>query len=265
MAELRFTADDGLKVAYSTWPEEAPAGELPAVVLHHGFLADARANWVGPGIVDALVSSGRRVVGIDARGHGRPDRPHDPGRYGYERMTAGVSQLADHVGPYGYDLIGYSMGAIVSLSVASNDDRVRRLAVGGIGAGVLAGCGAEGRALMLDAVADPLLTDDPASITDPTAKQLRTFAEAMGNDVAAVAAQARAGTLAQPTAVDRITAPTLVYAGDADTLAVKPERLAGAITDARLEILAGDHLSVLNDPRLAPLLVGHVSESPSCS
>jgi pimeloyl-ACP methyl ester carboxylesterase len=64
-------APDGLQ------PAEDVAGEGPPVVLHHGFAADADANWVRPGIVDALVASGRTVVALDARGHGRSAQPHD--------------------------------------------------------------------------------------------------------------------------------------------------------------------------------------------
>jgi len=133
---------------------------------------------------------------------------------------------------------------------------VRRLAVGGIGSGVLHRGGADGRALALDAVVEALLTDNPAAIADATARQFRQFAEAMGNDLQAVAAQARAA-FQSPIALDRISADTLVYVGDADPLAYKPERLSEAIPGARLEVLTGDHLSVLGDPRLAPLLVAH--------
>src|ERR1039458_3796179 len=50
----------------------------PAVILAHGFAADHRINWVVPGVVDALVAAGRRVLAPDARGHGRSAKPHDP-------------------------------------------------------------------------------------------------------------------------------------------------------------------------------------------
>jgi pimeloyl-ACP methyl ester carboxylesterase len=256
MSELGFTTDDGLRIVYYLWPEEPARIDVPPVVVHHGFLADARTNWVEPGIVAALVASGRRVVGVDARGHGRSDKPHDSASYGEQRMAADLSQLADHLGLSAYDLIGYSMGAVVALIAASTDPRVRRLAVGGIGSGVLRRGGVDSRRLALDAVVEALLTDDPASIADPTAKQFREFAEAMGNDLQAVAALARAA-FQSSIALDQISADTLVYVGDADEMAYKPEQLSGAITGARLEILTGNHLSVLGDPRLAPLLATH--------
>ena len=43
-------------------------------------------------------------------------------------------------------------------------------------------------------------------------------------------------------ALERIGAPTLVLAGAADPLAVRPETLAQAIPQARLQIVSGDHM-----------------------
>jgi alpha-beta hydrolase superfamily lysophospholipase len=71
----RFTSFDGTTIAYDHWE-----GEAGPVLLHHGFAADARINWVAPGIVDRLQQAGFEVVALDARGHGRSERSHDPGR-----------------------------------------------------------------------------------------------------------------------------------------------------------------------------------------
>lgn len=61
-----FTASDGVEIAYRQWG--SPDGR-PPVLLHHGFVADSHINWVAPGVVDALVGAGHRVVAHDARGH----------------------------------------------------------------------------------------------------------------------------------------------------------------------------------------------------
>jgi pimeloyl-ACP methyl ester carboxylesterase len=55
--------------------------------------------------------------------------------------------------------------------------------------------------------------------------------------------------------VTDITAPTLVLAGDRDPLAARPEVLAGAIPDARVAVLCGDHFGTVTDPRFASLTV----------
>ncbi|MGO9196977.1 MAG: alpha/beta fold hydrolase [Acidimicrobiales bacterium] len=254
---MNFLTDDGLRISYQEWPEKAAS--RPLVILHHGFLADANSNWVGPGIVAGLVEGGRRVVGLDARGHGASEKPHDPAFYGEARMAADVRQLADHLGAESYDLIGYSMGAIVSLIVGATDPRVRRLAVGGVGGGVVHMGGLDTRVVNATSIAEALTAEDPEQIGDQVAKRFRMLADALGNDRLAVAAQARAA-FRSPIAFEAITAPTLIYVGADDPLAAEPEALSAAIAGARLEILAGDHLTVLGDPNLTPLLVKHLTQ-----
>ena len=238
----RFTADDGVGIAYQVWGD----GPGRPVVLHHGFIANSTLNWEGPGIA-GLLAAGRRVVGIDARGHGASDTPHDPARYGEERMSRDLLALVELLGIERFDLVGYSMGAVVALIAASTDPRVARLVVGGVGEGIVERGGVDTRAIPQDALLDALRTDDPAGITDPQAAAFRAFADAVGGDRRALAAQVQA-LHATPIALERITAPTLVLAGDADALARSPERLAAAIPGARAETHAGDHLGVLRTP-----------------
>jgi pimeloyl-ACP methyl ester carboxylesterase len=247
----QFIAGDGVEIVYDAWG--GPSAE-PPVVLHHGFVADAHLNWVGPGIVAALVEAGRQVVALDARGHGRSGKPHDPARYGERAMARDLRMLIDITGAAEVDLVGYSMGAIVSLIAAVDEPRLRYLVVGGVGAGVVELGGVDTRALPNEALAAALEADDPATVTDPAGLAFRRFADAIGADRLALAAQARA-VHASPIALDRITVPTLVLAGDADPLADRPEVLAAAIPGARLVRLAGDHLGALADPRFIPTLV----------
>jgi pimeloyl-ACP methyl ester carboxylesterase len=247
----RFVSFDGTEIAYQEWGSDRGA---PPVVLHHGYVVDANVNWVLPGVVDALVAAGRRVVAPDARGHGASGKPHDPARYGEDRMARDLGVLFDLVGADQVDLVGYSMGGIVALIVAADERRVRRLVVGGIGAAAVELGGVDTRVRPDVDMAAALLADDPASIADPLALQFREFADALGADRAALAAQARA-VHASPIALDRIAAPTLVLAGRDDVLATRPQVLAAAIADARLRLLDGDHLSAVANPAFAPAIV----------
>ena len=95
----------------------------------------------------ALVADGRRVVAHDARGHGRSDTPHDPARYGEARMALDVAELADHLGLDAFDLVGYSMGGVTAVIVASQERRVRRLVIGGIGSAIVELGGVDTRTL----------------------------------------------------------------------------------------------------------------------
>lgn len=255
----RFTADDGVEIAWYEWG--APSGR-PPVVLHHGFAADAHLNWVATGVVAALEGAGRHVVALDARGHGASGKPTDPARYGEARMARDVSALLDAVGAERVDLVGYSMGAIVALIVTAAEPRVRRLVVGGVGAGVVELGGVDTRVLASGRLAAALEAEDAAAVADPEAAGFRLFADAVGADRRALAAQARA-VHASPIALDRIAAPTLVLAGDTDPLASRPEVLAAAIPGARLELVPGDHLRAVAHPRLAALTVGFLAAQAS--
>jgi pimeloyl-ACP methyl ester carboxylesterase len=248
-----FKSWDDIQIAYQQWGGEGQA-QSPPVVLHHGFVADANANWVGPGVVDALVAAGRRVIAPDARGHGASEKPHDPARYGEDRMARDLAVLLDTVGAAEVDLVGYSMGAIVALIYASGGERVRRLIVGGVGSGVIECGGVDRRAVSNESIIGALGAEDPASLDSPEATAFRRLADALGADREALIAQA-SSIYRGDIALGRISAPTLVLAGDADPLAVRPELLAQAIPNATLRIVAGSHIGALADPSFTRSIV----------
>lgn len=190
------------------------------MLLHHGFISSAQVNWVNPKVVRALTTAGRRVATIDARGHGESGKPHDPAYYGETRMAADVRTLIDILGEPSIDLVGYSMGVIVSLITATQEPRVRRLVIGGVGAAVVDLGGVDTRVI--------------------GRKALAAHATALHD---------------QPIALNTITVPTLLLTGDADDLATRPDALVTAIPDATHRVVSGDHLSALRDPAFAAWLV----------
>lgn len=249
---LRYTAPDGVQVAYYQWNHEASG---PPVVMQHGFGGDAESNWVATGFVEALVRAGRRVIALDARGHGQTDKPDDPALHGEDVMARDVTGLVDQLGVERYDLVGYSMGAIICAVVGSRDPRVRRLVIGGVG-GYLVERATRSTPFNA-ALAVALEADDLSTISDLVALRLRQFVDAKQADRRSLAALARAPTAIY--ALDRIRAQTLLVVGDADLLALDPEQLTRAIPGARLERLTGDHLTVLINPRYVPALVEFLS------
>ena len=253
-----FTTWDGLEIAYQTWGE--PAKTLPPVLLHHGFVADADSNWVATGVVEQMRAAGRQVIAPDARGHGRSEKPHDPERYGESKMARDLATLVEHLGLAQIDLVGYSMGAIVSLLYASEHDKVRRLVVGGVGSGVVECGGVDRRVVSNEAICAALAAEQESELLALAAEALafRRLADAPGADRLALLAQAgsihRGGV-----ELDRIGAPTLLLTGDEDPLALRPETLIKAIPGGRLEVLSGNHISVLGDPRFGPAIVGFLA------
>jgi pimeloyl-ACP methyl ester carboxylesterase len=254
-ATKSFKSWDGIKIVFREW-----AGDMqsPPIVLHHGFAAHGEANWVRTGVLGALVAAGHRVIAPDARGHGGSEKPHDPDRYGEDRMARDLAVLLDVLGASQVDLVGYSMGAVVCLLLASEDARVRRLVVGGVGSGVLECGGVDRRVISKEAIIAALNAPDAATLSDPGAAAFRKLADALGADRQALAAQARA-VYQGGVGLERIRAPTLVLAGAADPLAVRPEKLAQAIPQARLQMVSGDHLGAVVDPEFTESIVAFLA------
>jgi pimeloyl-ACP methyl ester carboxylesterase len=246
-----FTSWDGTEIVYWTWGEKTDA---PPVLLHHGFVAHARANWEAPGVVDALLSAGRQAIGPDARGHGDSQKSHDPAAYGEQRMARDLAALIDTIGSLQIDLVGYSMGAVVALLFAADDARVRRLVVGGVGSGILECGGVDRRALANDEIIEALQVEDPETLTERGARAFRQLADALGSDREALVAQARS-IHRGGVELERIEVPALVLAGEEDPLAIRPQVLADALPHGTLQLLTGDHMSALADPRFARSIV----------
>lgn len=257
MTTERFASFDGTSIAYRRWAA-SDGGDGPPVILHHGFAVDAELNWVATGVVDRLGADGFDVVTIDARGHGRSDKPHGSIWYGEDAMARDVSKLADHLGLPHFDLVGYSMGAIVSVVAATQERRIRRLVVGGVGAGVVELGGVDTRALPAEDLVDALLANDPDKIPRPAMREFRAFVDLAGADRLALAAHAsvvRHG----PLPYEDIRARSLVVVGDADPLADRPEVLASAI-GAQLVIVPGDHLAAVAHPDFVSTVSAFLAE-----
>lgn len=228
-----FTSFDGASIAY----QDDGAG--PAVVLVHGYIGNQRLNWNGPGVFDALVKAGRRVVTLDLRGHGKSDKPHDFGAYEDRALARDVVAAADARGLEAYDLVGYSLGAIVVGSVAQLDPRVRSLVLGGLGHSVMDP--AWERPAQLVAA----LTGEGDAAEAAAAAMVQAI-ESMGGDRRALAG-VQHGHVALPAHdLATIRVPTLVLCGDADDVNGDPAVLTAAIPSGRLVRIPGDHVGALS-------------------
>ncbi|MDO9335811.1 MAG: alpha/beta hydrolase [Caulobacter sp.] len=236
MAE--FTASDGVTISY----DDAGIPNGKPVLLVHGFASNRDEGWKRTGWYTAFERRGQRVIAPDTRGHGQSGKPHDPAVYGPARRLADVIELLDHLGIGRTDVVGYSMGARLALSLAMTwPERVDHLVVGGIGEQIFTPSPQDhvmGRAME---------ADDPATITDPFLQSFRHFADEQGEDRLALAATSRAEGLAI-TADDlfAISAPTLIVAGSRDALAGDPQGLADHIRGAKAISLQGcDHFNAI--------------------
>jgi pimeloyl-ACP methyl ester carboxylesterase len=242
----RFTTVDGIGIAYDEM------GEGPAVLMHHGFASNSATNWIHPGLAAAVADLGRRVIVIDARGHGESDKPHDPAAYAGGVMARDVSALFDELQVHEADIVGYSMGSFVALSLVQGEPRVRSLVLGGAGLAEATMWRPEHQRRIAEALEAP----GREGIVDARALAFRKFAEATGADRLALAAVMRAGDPPPDLqAIRTISVPTLVVNGEQDTLVGSPASLAELIPGASFQSVPGDHLSAVVKPEFRQAII----------
>jgi pimeloyl-ACP methyl ester carboxylesterase len=240
-------------------------GSGPTIVLVHGFAANLELNWRAPKIIDALIAAGRRVVAIDCRGHGESGKPHDPDAYGGMQMADDVIAMMDHVGIDVADLMGYSMGGMLSASLlVRHPQRFRSVILSGIGDSIVTG--ALLNSVRTGAMAAAMEAKDAEAVAteDTTARNFRLFADRTGADVGALAAMQRStrGTF-DPAKLADVTLPVMVLIGEGDTLVGSADKLAAAIPGAKFVKVPGDHLTAVGAPALKSAVLGFLAaQSP---
>ncbi len=241
---------DGVTIRY------IDEGTGPPVVLVHGFAASYHYNWRVPGVIDALIAAGHRVVALDCRGHGTSDKPHDPAAYNGSAMADDVLAVMDAAGVDRADLVGYSMGGFIAAALlVAHPQRFRRVILAGVGDALVAGDLPRERASAIAAAMEGRGT------ADETARNFRRFAEATGNDLAALAAMQRAErTRSDPALLRQVALPVMVLVGQDDLLVGSGAALAAAIPGAKHVRVPGDHLSAVGKPEFRGAIVDFLAD-----
>ena len=121
---MPYVVHDGIRIHYQV------AGDGPPLVLQHG-LTQSIEDWEECGYVAALAPAYRLIM-IDARGHGRSDRPHGEADYDVARRVGDVVAVLDALGIGRAHFWGYSMGAFIGYGMARHaPERLDRLVIGG--------------------------------------------------------------------------------------------------------------------------------------
>jgi pimeloyl-ACP methyl ester carboxylesterase len=113
-------------------------GQGQPIVVLHGLMGRASTWWP----VATWLAAHGRVVGMDARGHGRSQAR---GPWTTHRLATDVIELLDGIGPA--VVVGHSMGALHGLVAAANrPDLVRALVVEDMGVDFVGRSAADARA-----------------------------------------------------------------------------------------------------------------------
>jgi 2-succinyl-6-hydroxy-2,4-cyclohexadiene-1-carboxylate synthase len=235
-------------------------GEGPRLVMAHGFTQTGRL-W-GP--IAEVLGDGRSLVRVDLPGHAGSSAVAAD-------LEAGGALLLEAGGDGPFDLLGYSLGARFALHAAlARPDRVRRLVLIGVTAGIEDPRAREERRRRDEAVADDLeRTGDLEGflrrwLASPMFSSLGApgLAERLRNTPGGLASSLRlAGTGTQRPRWDDLgglAVPTLLLAGTDDArFAAAAVRMAGLIPDAVASLVPGaGHAAHLHQPALCARLVG---------
>jgi pimeloyl-ACP methyl ester carboxylesterase len=255
---------NGVKIRYVT------EGKGEPVVLIHGWMGDS-SMWGGDrsGNTKLKGVDGFQLIALDCRGHGKSDKPHDPGKYGPE-MAADVVRLLDHLKIDKAHLVGYSSGAFIAGKVAAtHPGRVLSVVYGGQ-APLVAGTGAKSSSgpseveVFAKAVDEGnglgsyLLAVTPPGRPKPTLEQANAIAKWLydGKDVKAFVAAGRGfkdlGVTAEQ--LGKCKAPILFIHGGNESDLVKNRVAAVRKLLGRGEVKVvegGDHVTTLAKPEFA--------------
>jgi pimeloyl-ACP methyl ester carboxylesterase len=246
-------SSDGVDIAF------LDSGEGDPILLIHGFASNHVVNWGATGWIDTLKRDGRRVVAMDVRGHGRSAKLRDPEAYPLPLLADDAGRLLDHLGIPRADVMGYSMGARITVAMAlAHQDRMRSIILGGMGYAMVEGMQGE------DAIVAALEAPGLDQVTGEPGRAYRKFAEQTGSDTLALAAcmrKARQTFTAEQLAT--IHVPTLVAIGDKDRVAGSAEGLARLIPGAEIFVIPNrDHMLATGDRHYKEAVLAFLARRP---
>lgn len=234
-------------------------GKGTPIVLVHGFLASSEMWSEFPELTDF------RLVKIDCRGHGASDKSDNPDDYG-ENMVEDVHRLFDHLGIPKAHLVGYSMGAEISIRFATlYPEFVQSLTAGG------SGWSQQNDADNYNLLSESLIKTGSfegvlrAMSPDASEEEIAAADSLIGEQDPAVLAAIAAGMqqiICLPVgAFKNCHFPVLGVTGELDPERNNVERLAEVFADFRLTIIPeADHMSVLADPLFYTTITSFISE-----
>lgn len=225
---------EGLRIATYSW------GDLddPVVVVVHGFASSTKDNWVATGWVRDLLRAGYRVIGLDQRGHGASDKPHDSHDYDLRQLAGDVETVLDTYLVDDALYVGYSLGARVGWEVIQDiAPRIPRAILGGVPDGI--------PLARLDIDQVRAYVDEGMPVTDRVTQNYIALTERVpGNDLRALLAIARGmreSKTVDPDPAHAPQQPVLFATGSEDAIIPGSRALAAATPQGRFLEIPGRH------------------------
>lgn len=224
---------DGFRIATYTWGDDGD----PVVLCVHGFASSCRDNWAATGWVRELVGAGFRVLGVDLRGHGASEKPHEPDDFSMELLVSDLENVLDTHLIEECAYLGYSLGARAGWHAAvALPHIIERAVLGGI---------PDGRPLgRIDLAQAHAFLDEGAPVTDPDTKRYVHLAERVpGNDLRSLVALAEGMRFDDddPDLGSPPRQPVLFAAGSDDPILADSRRLSEVAPQGSFVEIPGRH------------------------
>lgn len=225
---------DGVALATYSWGEP----DAPAVVLVHGFASSTADTWVHTGWVRMLQAEGFRILGIDQRGHGASQKPHEATGYRVRGLARDIEAVLDTFLIDEALYVGYSLGARVGWQVLQDlGDRIPRAVLGGVPDGIPLD--------RLDVDQVCRYAEEGTPVTDPDTLSYIALAERVtGNDLYALLALAegmRESQAVEPDPAHAPQQPVLFATGSQDPVLEGSHHLADAAPQSSFFEIPGRH------------------------
>jgi pimeloyl-ACP methyl ester carboxylesterase len=247
---MPFANNNGVKIHYEV------EGQGPSLILQHGF-GGSTTSWYGPDYAHEL-SKDYRLIMVDARGHGKSDKPHSSEAYRADIIAKDYTAILDALKLDKASYFGYSMGGAIGFQCIARYalPRFDSLIIGGASpyGDVLDADKEEGRE-RLDALRmsvlhgmEYYLVNFLEKMTGPLPKVARD--QRLASDPSALLAIAEAIST-WPSAQDilpSINIPIMVFCGELDPRFPNVQKCITSIPTATFLSLSGeDHVQVQND------------------
>jgi pimeloyl-ACP methyl ester carboxylesterase len=247
MATSGYVDNGGVRIYY-----EAHGRGVP-VLLHHGFTSCAedwhRFGYVGP-LAERFL-----VVLMDARGHGKSDKPYDPQLYTMDQRSDDVRAVLDALGLERAHYWGYSMGGHTGFHFLKRyPQRVLGFVNGAAGAGF-----PRRDVAAIRARAEAMASGDLKAIAATWNSNEQTMAALLErNDLRALAACMLGNLDSERVDPATLQVPSLHYVGERDPILPATKATAERMAGASFHVIAGEnHLSCFrHSGKVLPLVVG---------
>lgn len=227
----QFTSFDGTTLVFTD------EGEGKPVLLIHGFI-NTRKSWDQTELKKDLLAKGYRVIIPDLRGNGDSDKPQDDKAYANDAEVKDLILLMDYLKITKYKAVGYSRGSIVLARLLTQDKRITKAVLGGMGIDFT--LPDWDRRIMFAAAF--------AGNTNEFTQGAVDYARSIHADLRSLHLQQKHQPVTSLKELAAIRKKVLVVAGDQDVDNGDPRELQSAIPKAKLKIVEGDHNGTYKTP-----------------